>query len=326
VRALVNAQYVQMFHMRWDESRRSGLRAVELAVPAGDRRSEAAARGWLARAAAREGDLATARREVAAATPHAEALGELYWRATSGLHNAMTAALEGDWRRAREWGDAALSVRRRDPRNLGLRALVEHETGELTAGEAFVERLRAAVDAVPPPGPGAEHPFAAAFVALCDHVADSDEHLDLVERAGAGVLALERSLPYMASLAGIGLGLVAVRRRDAAAAERHLAALDPYAGTASLLPPLAVDRLLGLLALTAGRRDEGIARLERALAFAERAGYRPESAWASFELARALREGAGDRGAAADAHRARALRTARELGMNALLGRLAVVA
>jgi tetratricopeptide (TPR) repeat protein len=327
VRALVNAQYVQMFHMRWDESRRSGLRAVELAVPAGDRRSEAAARGWLARAVAREGDLATARREVAAATPHAEALRELYWRATSGLHNAMTAAFEGDWARAREWGDAGLAVRRRDPRNLGLRALVEHETGELTAGSALLDRLRAAVDAVPPPGPGAEHPFATAFAALCDHVADSDDHLDLVERAGEGVLAMAHPLPYLSALASIGLGLAAVRRGDAAAAGRHLDALTPYAGTAFVLPPLVADRLLGILALAAGRREEGIARLEAAHAFAERAGYRPESAWASFELASALRDGAGDReAAAAEAHRAAALRIARGLGMNALLGRLAVAA
>ncbi len=261
IAALVNAQYVQMFHLRWEASAASGRRIVELATPRGDRRSLAAARGWLARALVRAGDLEGARREVLAAAPHAEALGERYWRATNGLHHAMVAAAAGDWAQAREWTETGLAARPRDPRNLGLRALVEHQTGELSAGDAFLARLVEAAEAVPPPGPWAEHPYAAAVLALCDLAAGGGDHLRTAERAGASVLALPRAPAHLLALAHVGLGLVAVQRADGPTAARHAAALEAHAGTAVPLPPLAVDRLLGLLALTAGRLDDAVARL-----------------------------------------------------------------
>ena len=325
VAALVNAQYVQMFHLRWDESAASGRRILELAAPLGDRRSEAAARGWLARALVRSGDLEGARREVLAAAPHAEALGERYWRATSGLHHAMVAAAAGDWARARERTDAGLASLPRDPRNLGLRALVEHQTGELSAGDAVLARLIEAAEAVPPPGPWAEHAHAAAYLALCDLAAGGDAHLGAAERAGAAVLALPRAPAHLIALAHVGLGLVAVQRADGPAAERHAAALEAHAGAAVPLPPLAVDRLLGLLDAAAGRLDEAVTRLRAAVEFCGRAGYRPEEAWAASDLAGALaaRGADGDDEEAARL-RARALAIAGDLGMGPLLGRLAV--
>jgi hypothetical protein len=116
-----------------------------------------------------------------------------------------------------------------------------------------------------------------------------------------------------------------VQRADGPEAERHAAALEAQAGTAVPLPPCAVDRLLGLLALTAGRLDEAVARLRAAVDFCARAGYRPEEAWAAADLAGALaaRGAEGDEAEAARL-RASAVAIAADLGMSPLLRRLAV--
>ena len=82
---------------------------------------------------------------------------------------------------------------------------------------------------------------------------------------------------------------------------------------------VAADRLLGLLALTAGHTDAACELFETALGFCERAGYRPELARTAVDYAAALRR----RGGPGDADRAGALlqdalMASRELGMRRL--------
>jgi ATP/maltotriose-dependent transcriptional regulator MalT len=127
----------------------------------------------------------------------------------------------------------------------------------------------------------------------------------------------------MAVLARSGLGLVAVTRGDADAAEPLYDALEAQSGTASFFHPLTFDRLLGLLAVTLGRLDAALAHFAGGLAFCARAGYRPEYAWTASDCADALLERAGaDDRARAVALQDEALGIARELGMNPLVERL----
>jgi len=57
------------------------------------------------------------------------------------------------------------------------------------------------------------------------------------------------------------------------------------------LPPASLDRVLGLIADTAGMADAAIGHLDRAVAFCATAGYGPERAWAMLPaLARAAGE------------------------------------
>jgi hypothetical protein len=82
---------------------------------------------------------------------------------------------------------------------------------------------------------------------------------------------------------------------------------------------MAADRLLGLLSVAMGEVDTARAHFEAALAFCDRAGYRPEYARTALDYAEAL----VDRAAPGDSERATFLRDeglsiVRELGMRAL--------
>jgi hypothetical protein len=85
---------------------------------------------------------------------------------------------------------------------------------------------------------------------------------------------------------------------------------------------MTVDRLLGLLARTAGQLEDALAHFEDGLTFCERAGYRPEYAWMACEYAQALLErgGPNDQKRSA-AMQAEALAIAHELGMQPLIDR-----
>jgi tetratricopeptide (TPR) repeat protein len=85
----------------------------------------------------------------------------------------------------------------------------------------------------------------------------------------------------------------------------------------------AVDRYLGLLATTMGRRDDAERHLSRAIEVNERMGARAWQAHAEHDLAVVLvdRDRPGDRERAAELL-STSLRTARELGMSALEARL----
>ncbi len=88
-----------------------------------------------------------------------------------------------------------------------------------------------------------------------------------------------------------GLAVIAVERKDMAAAAERYAALETARGTFLLPLDLAsLDRWLGLLSQTMGNLDQALTHLETALTFCRNAGYRPELAWTCCDYADALRE------------------------------------
>ena len=129
-----------------------------------------------------------------------------------------------------------------------------------------------------PPGPIADHVFLSLAIPLAGRAASGDGWLDVARRAAAGVLALPRLNPALSVYATAGLALIAVQRGDADTAGRLHKTLEPQRGTASFFVPLSIDRVLGLLAATAGRIDVALGHFEDGLAFCERAGYRAEYA------------------------------------------------
>ena len=107
------------------------------------------------------------------------------------------------------------------------------------------------------------------------------------------------------------------------AAERLYDTLATQSGTASFFAPLTFDRMLGLLAVTAGRMDVALGHFADGLAFCHRAGYRTEYAWTASDYADALLVRAGaDRRARAESLYAEALEIARDLGMRPLVERV----
>ena len=319
VKALVNTTHVELFHLRWQECLDVGRRAIELAVRGDDAHGEMAARGWASRALVVLGRPEEAGAQAATAMASAERLRERYWLATSALHNAIPAAALGRWSVALEHIDRALAARPFDARTTGLRAFVRYQVGDDARGAEDLERLRDLADRVPPPGPGADHPLAAAFLPLCDLVAGSDDHLAAASVIAEKVLALERRTPYLTTCAHVGLGLIAARTGDTAAARTAYAALCDGAAPMLALPTVSLDRVLGELALAAGMTQDAIGHLERALTFCASAGYEPERAWTMLALAVALRR----RGAEGDERTAEGLQAgarsaAKALGLRAL--------
>jgi hypothetical protein len=147
----------------------------------------------------------------------------------------------------------------------------------------------------------------------------------LAESAAASERALGAPIriPIFDLQARIGLAVVAVERGDPEAALAQYEALEPHRGTLFVTFVLSADRLLGLLALTAGRVDEACDLFESSLGFCERAGYVPELARTAVDYAGALqrRDGRGDVDRAAGLL-ADALETSRALGMRRLEERI----
>ncbi|MEE8157848.1 MAG: LuxR C-terminal-related transcriptional regulator [Dehalococcoidia bacterium] len=116
---------------------------------------------------------------------------------------------------------------------------------------------------------------------------------------------------------------MAVLQADAQESERQYDALLPYRGVFDLSVIAHPDRLLGLLAKTMGRLDQATAHFEDALAFCQRAGYRPELAYVCYDYADVLlqRNGPGDRDKAVS-ELGEGLAISTELGMSPLIERM----
>ena len=114
------------------------------------------------------------------------------------------------------------------------------------------------------------------------------KQLEAAEDLAQAVLALPALFPWHSIVARAALGLVAVQRGDISAAQEQYAALKAL--PAILVHYITRDRVLGLLAEAMGQLDQAIAHFKDALAFCEKAGYRPEWAWTAYECARCLHE------------------------------------
>ena len=100
------------------------------------------------------------------------------------------------------------------------------------------------------------------------------------------MLSAETATPLVASLARLGLGLIAVLRDDAQVATEQYDSLGSIAG--SYFVGISVDRVLGLLAQTMGDKEQAITHFEDCVAGCRNAGYRSELAWACLDYANTL--------------------------------------
>jgi tetratricopeptide (TPR) repeat protein len=323
-RTLANASWVDGWHFRWQDGIEKGLRAIELARCASDEQTEIAAHRCVAWATAAIGE----REQADSHTDHtlalAERLRERWWLASASFDSARLSLYEGEWESARRMSDISLTAKSRDPRPLAMRALLEYELGRLDAGAACADQLQEIVGSVAPPGPIADHYFFACIVPLVGRIAKMDDKNEAAKTAAEHLLSMTpQTAPALAITARTGLAFVAIERGDVKTAEKLYDALKSHTGTASMVVPLTIDRVLGLLAVTTGRFDTAMAHFEEGLSFCDRAGYLPEFAWTASDYAEALlaRGGSGDRESAVMLQ-TDALRVANELGMRPLAQRV----
>jgi DNA-binding SARP family transcriptional activator len=321
-RTLANAAFVDAFHLRWSDCLERGTRAIELAREDGDSSTEIPASRAVVFALTATGERERARSFVSPALARAEQLRERWWLTSTSFNNEVICLYEGDWQTAREMSELGLAADPRDPRHLALRAVLESRLGDDDAADAYLDRLRELALESAPPGPIVDHLLLALAVPLAAGPASGDERLDGARAAAEGVLSLPKLNPLLGIYATTALGLIAVRRGESEDASRLYDTLAAQQGTASFFVPLAIDRLLGLLAATSGRIDAAVSHFEEGLAFCARAGYRPEYAWTACDYADALGRAGMEARTRAVALQDEALELARTLGMRPLAERV----
>jgi class 3 adenylate cyclase/tetratricopeptide (TPR) repeat protein len=320
-RTLVNAAHADYWQQKWSACQEKGLQAIDLSVQADDQRTEMTAREWPARVGAIIGNVDDAKAHAATAVALAQKLRERHELANACMYSGWLYALEGDWQTARDLSDRALALEPREPRNLATRALLELQVGALDDGERHLEQL---LDPRRVTAWSLLEKFAmAAFLPMAARVTGDDQRLDLARETAEAALAATKMPPFMHLYGRIGLAFVAVQRNDRLLAAEQYAAFESQRGTAIMMAGIAVDRVLGLLAATLGQEKKARRHLEDAIAFTQRANYRPEYAWAASDYADVLVE----QGLPGDSERAHelhdeALATARSLAMRPLAERI----
>ncbi len=116
-------------------------------------------------------------------------------------------------------------------------------------------------------------------------IAGNDEWLTAAEARAKSILSVAAGL-FTATMARVGLALIAVQRGDATSAQEQYNALAPVPGI--MVFYIGTDQVLGLLSVNLGRLDQAVAHFEDSLEFCRKAGYRPNLAWTCCDYADTL--------------------------------------
>ncbi len=228
------------------------------------------------------GRVEEAEREVEAYARDADALALPHWRWYVPLWRGTLAGLRGDFAAMERYnGEAARIGAHADDANAALHVVIQRDVHAI---------VRGAFDEIEIPQP----PSAALAVTYKLPLVQRElglGHLErartlLAELAADDFAALPRDANAPASCA-LAAAVVALGEPDQAAA--LAARLEPAAGRLPVIARAAgchfpVDYYLGILEAAAGRAATARARLERALAMAERIGARPAATAARFRL------------------------------------------
>jgi len=321
IQTLGNGAEADVNYLHWEQGLRKCLRGVELAEHTDAVQAEMLPRFFASIVAWQMGDLARASEQAAVLLRRAELLRDRRWWVNALWIAGTLARYTGAWPAARELLDRAASLSPADPRVLWTRITLEHDAGDDIQVRALVATLLEVVPLTPPEPNLAQASTALilAIVAGAD-AGVSEASLRLAEAASEAMLASSTATPIVLRFARASLAVLAVRRGDAAAAQRHYPALEAARGT-FIYETMPGDRLLGLLAATTGKYAAALRHFEAALSFCRRNGCDHELAWTSYDLVRLLRErqeldGADRVSDLLDT----ALGIARDLGMQRLLG------
>jgi DNA-binding CsgD family transcriptional regulator len=286
MRTLIDAADVEWHHLRWQGLRDKSLPAIDLARFLNDPYAEVWPRflAGFALTTMGEGSLAKVHATTAMALAQKLRNPDLLIRA-SHIGDIVFHAL-GDWPTAGELTDRGLAAAPDYPNLVGLRAVLEYQLGNIDAGQVYIHRLLKAMHLARATA-NAEYVYAALVIPIVAHISGLTDHLDVAERAAGTILSEPSATLLYAVPSRMGLALIAAARKDARLAADQYKVLKSLPDTAFLLT-LAMDRVLGLLAYTIGNPDKAREHFEDALAFCQKAGYRPELAWTCYDYADCL--------------------------------------
>jgi len=282
------------------EGIQKGLRAIGLAQQIRDTYSELIAHYYTGHIFRAIGNSEEGLKHAHAALTLAENLRDRYWLAGTLRDSQMDCQLRGEWNTAREVSERGLSVSPMDPRLLRMRTMLEYQVGEFEQGELYLElSLEVMRQSIPSTGPQYSSPIQT--IPRIVLITGEINLLTVAEEAFADMISSPSGRgDFQGAMQGFR-PLVSIIRKDIEAAS------EQYIGLRSLrdlmLGDTPRDRILGLLACTAGDLDSAIQHFEDALAFCRRAGYRPELAWCCSDYADTLLQ----RNNPGDANKARIL-------------------
>src|SRR5262249_43841067 len=210
-RTFAVAAFVDAFHLRWKSCLTRG-RAIAAPSSSADPDTEIQARRSMGWALAATGKLEEGKLHTAAALALAQRVRGTWWVTSASFSNELFCMYEGDWRTARKLSEVGLAADPRDPRHLGLRAVLEPELGDPEQTAAYVDRLEKFVANVAPPGPSAAYVFLANSIALTSGTVDDEARIETAKAAAADVLALPRLSPALGLYTRNALALIAERR------------------------------------------------------------------------------------------------------------------
>jgi len=292
LRTLAYATSVDHFDLRWSEVLAKSRRIRELARCVDDPRSETYARYRAAFALTQTGHVDEATLESDANLALAEQMKDRGLLSDALYVKSILAQLKGEWREARAYSDRALALSAQQLPFLQTRLLLECETGNRKAGDAYLARLLAAEKSAGP------WPLAGAVTAMAlsqiGCLWNDSTSCDAALKAARAVVERRPALPMPQAAARVSRGLVAIYRSKHDDCEEELEFLERLKGI-NMMPFLLTDRFLGSLAHCAGQTRRAIVHFEDALAFCRKSGYRPELAWTLYDYAKALLD-TGSRG------------------------------
>ena len=194
-------------NLRWHESVVHGLRAVELNTGNDNNYSAVLSRWWTVVSMLHLGDIEPAR-------PHASFLRvqterhstsrTLAW--LSCVPIAFLACVEGDWESGREYTDHGLSSSPKSQQLIGIRALLEYETGEFDTGAIYLERLIDSLREIPDGNFSKGRTSMA--LATISRIVGADGLSDIAEEAAKALLSTESVFPCARAVCQSRLGAV----------------------------------------------------------------------------------------------------------------------
>ena len=318
MRVLSDGAAMAYNHLREEECIKKSLAAIELAQRNNDPQAEITAHYYAAGGNYVLGNSQESERHAEAGLFLAEKLDD-YGLITSALwRSSLVSHLHGDLAKAREFSDLRSGFMSQTPTIWCTTVLLEYETGETS--KDHLERLQLAMEKASPTT--TESAFTAAVILLVARMTGDVAPLDSAKRV-AKMVVENAAAPMTVLSARVALGLIAVLRSEAESANEQHSFLQVIKGKA--LPAFLVsgDRILGLLAQTAGNIDQSKEHFEDGLAFCRKAAYKPELAWTCCDYADMLTERQldGDR-AKATALLDESLAISAELGMPPLMERV----
>jgi DNA-binding CsgD family transcriptional regulator len=287
--ALTSAAYVNYLHTFWRESLRYSEEAIVLSGDANDPYAEVMARYVAPLSLVTMGSYQSADFHAEAILTSAEKARDSFSLTSACWVNEIIARLTGDWEKARRFIQRGAKIASRDPRLLFSGGMLEFNVGNFRQGREYLDVLFDLLNLAPAgPTTASSNPVAVAGMAAY-LTGEEDGRIGLAEAAARNVISAPNAAGTVSQIARIGLSILAVLRKDVKAAGEQYAALKPYKGT-FIAYCLSADRLLGLLATTAGHFDEAAAHFEEAQEFCQKAGYIPELGWVHYEYAVCLLE------------------------------------